>query len=46
MIPTIYSVFTCHPEGSEGIVGVPAQGLTKAELMGELAMIQACQIIN
>ncbi len=46
MIATIYSMFTCHPEGIEGIARVPAQGLTKADLIGELAVIQACQIIN
>jgi transposase InsO family protein len=33
--------FICQPEGSEELVRVPAQGLTKAELMGELATMQA-----
>ena len=33
--------FICHPEESEELVRVPAQGLTKAELMGELAAMQA-----
>ena len=33
--------FICQPEGSEDLVQVPAQGLTKAELMGELAAMQA-----
>src|SRR3989440_10805314 len=33
--------FICHPEGSEELVRVPAQGLTKAVLMGELAALQA-----
>ena len=33
--------FICQPEGSEELVRVPAQGLTKAELMGELAAMQA-----
>jgi hypothetical protein len=32
--------FLCQLEGSEEIVRVPAQGLTKAELMGELATLQ------
>jgi transposase InsO family protein len=32
--------FLCQLEGSEEIVQVPAQGLTKADLMGELAVIQ------
>jgi hypothetical protein len=31
--------FHCQLEGSEEIVWVPAQGLTKAELMGELAAL-------
>jgi transposase InsO family protein/transposase-like protein len=33
--------FLCQPEGSEELVRVPARGLTKAELMGELAALQA-----
>ncbi|HKF37123.1 MAG TPA: hypothetical protein VKB35_09500 [Ktedonobacteraceae bacterium] len=33
--------FICQPEGSEELVRVPAQGPTKAELMGELAAMQA-----
>jgi hypothetical protein len=33
--------FICQPEGSEAVVRVPARGLTKAELMGELAAMQA-----
>ena len=33
--------FICQAEGSEELVQVPAQGLTKAELMGELAAMQA-----
>ncbi len=33
--------FICQPEGSEEFVRVPARGLTKAELMGELAAMQA-----
>jgi putative transposase len=33
--------FVCHPEGSEELVRVPAQGLSKAELMGEMATLQA-----
>ncbi len=32
--------FLCQLEGSEELVEVPAQGLTKAELMGELATMQ------
>lgn len=33
--------FICQPEGSEELIQVPARGLTKAELMGELAAMQA-----
>ena len=36
--------FICQPEGSEEIIRVPAQGLTKADLMGELAAMQALPI--
>jgi hypothetical protein len=31
----------CQPEGSEDTIEVPIQGITKAELMGELAALQA-----
>ena len=31
----------CLPEGSEETIRLPSQGLTKAELMGELAALQA-----
>ena len=31
----------CQPEGSEDTLEVPIQGITKAELMGELALLQA-----
>jgi hypothetical protein len=31
----------CEPEGSEETLRLAAQGLTKAELMGELAVLQA-----
>jgi hypothetical protein len=31
--------FLCQLEESEEIVRVPAQGLTKADLMGELALM-------
>ena len=34
----------CQPEGSEETIQLPAQGLTKAELMGELAVLQALPI--
>ena len=34
----------CQPEGSEQTFRLPAQGLTKAELMGELAALQALPI--
>ena len=34
----------CQPEGSEQTIRLPAQGLTKAELMGELAALQALLI--
>ena len=34
----------CQPEGSEETIRLPAQGLTKAELMGELAVLQALPI--
>jgi hypothetical protein len=31
----------CQPEGREETIQLPVQGLTKAELMGELAGLQA-----
>ncbi len=34
-------VLLCQPEGSEDTFEVPIQGITKAELMGELAVLQA-----
>jgi len=34
----------CQPEGSEETLHLPVQGLTKAELMGELAALQALPI--
>src|SRR5437667_2448575 len=34
----------CQPEGSEETIRLPAQGLTKAELMGELGVLQALPI--
>jgi hypothetical protein len=34
----------CQPEGSEKTLQLPFQGLTKAELMGELAALQALPI--
>ena len=34
----------CQPEGSEETIRLPAQGLTKAELMGEFAVLQALPI--
>jgi len=34
----------CQPEGSEDTLQVPIQGITKAELMGELAALQALPI--
>jgi transposase InsO family protein len=34
----------CQPEGSEETIRLPAQGITKAELMGELAALQALPI--
>jgi hypothetical protein len=34
----------CQLEGSEEIIELPAQGITKAELMGELALLQALPI--
>jgi hypothetical protein len=34
-------VLICQPEGSEDTLEVPIQGITKAELMGELALLQA-----
>ena len=33
--------FHCQLEGSEEIVEVPTQGLSKADLMGELAVMQS-----
>ena len=38
------TVLLCQPEGSEETMQLPAQGLTKAELMGELAVLQALPI--
>jgi len=37
-------VLICQPEGSEDTLEVPIQGITKAELMGELAVLQALPI--
>ncbi len=34
----------CQPEGSEDTLEVPIQGITKAELMGELAVLQALPV--
>ena len=34
-------VLLCQPEGSEDTLKVPIQGITKAELMGELALLKA-----
>ncbi len=34
----------CQPEGGENTFQVPIQGITKAELMGELAVLQALPI--
>ena len=34
----------CQLEGSEESIGLPAQGITRAELMGELALLQALPI--
>jgi transposase InsO family protein len=34
----------CQPEGSEETMQLPTQGLTKAELMGELAVLQALPV--
>lgn len=34
----------CQPEGSEETMQLPVQVLTKAELMGELAALQALPI--
>ena len=34
----------CQPEGSEGTIQLPVQGITKAELMGELAVLLALPI--
>ena len=34
----------CQPEGSEETLQLPVQGLTKAELMGELAALKALPI--
>lgn len=34
----------CQPEGSEETFRLPVQGVTKAELMGELAALQALPI--
>jgi hypothetical protein len=34
----------CLPEGSEETIRLPIQGITKAQLMGELAVLQAMPI--
>lgn len=34
----------CQPEGSEDTFQVPIQGITKAALMGELAVLQALPV--
>jgi len=34
----------CQPEGSEDTLEVPIQGISKAQLMGELAVLQALPI--
>src|SRR5207247_7913303 len=34
----------CQPEGSEDTLEVPIQGISKAELMGELAVLKALPI--
>jgi hypothetical protein len=34
----------CQPEASEDILEVPIQGISKAELMGELALLQTLPI--
>ena len=34
----------CQPEGNEGTIQLPVQGITKDELMGELAVFQALPI--
>jgi hypothetical protein len=36
--------FICQPEGSEDTLEVPIQGISKAQLMGELAVLQALPI--
>jgi hypothetical protein len=36
--------FICQPEGSEQTLRLPVQGVSKAELMGELAALQALPI--
>jgi hypothetical protein len=33
--------FVCQPEGSERSISLPAQGLSKADLMGDLAAVRA-----
>ncbi len=37
-------VLICHPEGCEDTLQMPIQGITKAELMGELAVLQALPV--
>jgi hypothetical protein len=34
----------CQPEGSDQTIRVPVQGITTAELMGELANLQALPV--
>ena len=37
-------VLICQPEGCEDTLQMPIQGITKAELMGELAALQALPV--
>ena len=37
-------VLICQPEGCEDTLQMPIQGITKAELMGELALLQALPV--
>ena len=39
-----FTTLICQPEGSEETIRLPVQGITKAELMGELAGLQALPI--
>jgi hypothetical protein len=40
----VTTALICQPEGSEETIGLPVQGLKKAELMGALAALQTLPV--